>query len=142
MRVAGEPPGLSPGRGLSRSISAPDLLLEQHELAARHRVDGLREEADRIQAEPAAAEQEWQEWAIARRRVDTMLTPDDGITAETEVTEDRGIRTRSRGPGMWPTGAGVAPGPRPSQAKSPGSPSTSINPRTLARAESLRSGAQ
>lgn len=39
-------------------------LLEQHELAARRRVDGLREEADRIQAELAAAEQEWQEWAI------------------------------------------------------------------------------
>jgi hypothetical protein len=37
-------------------------LLEQHELAARRRVDGLREEADRIQAELAAAELEWQEW--------------------------------------------------------------------------------
>lgn len=33
-------------------------LLEQHELAARRRVDGLREEADRIQAELSAAEQE------------------------------------------------------------------------------------
>ena len=31
-------------------------LLEQHELAARRRVDGLREEADRIQAELAVAE--------------------------------------------------------------------------------------
>jgi len=56
-------------------------LLEQHELAARRRVDGLREEADRIQAEL-----EWQEWAIARRRVDTVLAPDDGATAEAEVT--------------------------------------------------------
>ncbi|WP_405652093.1 hypothetical protein [Streptomyces sp. NBC_00019] len=63
-------------------------LLEQHELAARRRVDGLREEADRIQAELAAAEQEWQEWAIARRRVDTVLAPHDGNTAGTEVTED------------------------------------------------------
>ncbi|MFE2474297.1 hypothetical protein [Streptomyces mirabilis] len=62
-------------------------LLEQHELAARRRVDGLREEADRIQAELAAAEQEWQEWAIARRRVDTVLAPDGGNTAGTEVTE-------------------------------------------------------
>lgn len=44
-------------------------LLEQHELAARRRVDGLREEADRIQAELAAAEQEWLEWTIARERV-------------------------------------------------------------------------
>ncbi|MFI9601469.1 hypothetical protein ACIHCX_16645 [Streptomyces sp. NPDC052043] len=63
-------------------------LLEQHELAARRRVDGLREEADRIQAELAAAELEWQEWAIARRRVDTVLAPDDDATAEAEVTED------------------------------------------------------
>ncbi|MFH9969640.1 hypothetical protein ACH4PR_51945 [Streptomyces mirabilis] len=30
-------------------------------LAARRRVDGLREEADRIQAELAVAELEWQE---------------------------------------------------------------------------------
>jgi hypothetical protein len=46
-------------------------LLEVHELAARRRVDGLWEEADCIQAELAAAELEWQEWAIARRRADT-----------------------------------------------------------------------
>ncbi|WP_432199159.1 hypothetical protein [Streptomyces sp. bgisy027] len=63
-------------------------LLEQHELAARRRVDGLREEADRIQAELAAAELEWQEWTIARRRVDTVLAPDAGATAEAEVTAD------------------------------------------------------
>ncbi len=63
-------------------------LLEQHELAARRRVDGLREEADRIQAELAAAELEWQEWAIARRRVDMVLAPDDGAAAEAEVTAD------------------------------------------------------
>jgi hypothetical protein len=63
-------------------------LLEQHELAARRRVDELREEADRVQAELAAAEQEWQEWAIARRRVDTVLAPDSGTTAETEVADD------------------------------------------------------
>jgi hypothetical protein len=63
-------------------------LLEQHELAARRRVDGLREEADRIQAELAAAEQEWQEWAIARKRVDTVLAPDGGTTADMEVAEE------------------------------------------------------
>jgi hypothetical protein len=63
-------------------------LLEQHELAARRRVDGLREEADRIQAELAVAEQEWQEWAIARKRVDVVLAPDGGRTAGTEVTGD------------------------------------------------------
>ena len=63
-------------------------LLEQHELAARRRVDGLREEADRIQAELAAAERDWQEWVIARRRVDTVLAPDDGASAGAEVTGD------------------------------------------------------
>jgi hypothetical protein len=52
-------------------------LLEQRKRAARRRVDGLREEADRIQAELAVAEREWEEWAIARRRVDAVLTPDD-----------------------------------------------------------------
>ena len=62
-------------------------LLEQHELAARRRVDGLREEADRIQAELAAAEVEWQEWAVARRRVDTVLAPGAGV-ADTEVASD------------------------------------------------------
>jgi hypothetical protein len=63
-------------------------LLEQHELAARRRVDGLREEADRIQAELAAAEEEWQEWAIARRRVDTVLAPDAGTTTGMKSAPD------------------------------------------------------
>jgi hypothetical protein len=63
-------------------------LLEQRELGARRRVDELREEADRIQAELAAAELEWQEWVIARRRVDTALAPNGGDTADTEITSD------------------------------------------------------
>jgi hypothetical protein len=71
-------------------------LLEQHELAARRRVDGLREEADRIQAELAAAELDWQEWVIARRRVGTVLTPDNRVTAEAEDTNDpQGTDTQS-----------------------------------------------
>ncbi|WP_405803681.1 hypothetical protein OG729_01240 [Streptomyces sp. NBC_00210] len=73
-------------------------LLEQHELAARRRVDVLREEADRIQAELAAAEQEWQEWAIARRRVDTVLAPDGDTTADTEVAEARREADEQSGP--------------------------------------------
>ena len=72
-------------------------LLEERELAARRRVDGLREEADRIQAELAAAEQEWQEWAIARRRVGTVLAPDGGSIADAEA--ELGTRTRARRPG-------------------------------------------
>jgi hypothetical protein len=52
-------------------------LLEQRELGARRRVDELREEADRIQAELAVAELEWKEWAIARSRVGEVLAPAD-----------------------------------------------------------------
>lgn len=52
-------------------------LLEQREVAARRRVDGLREEADRVQAELAVAEREWWEWAIARSRVGEVLAPVD-----------------------------------------------------------------
>ena len=48
--------------------SVVGLLLEQREVAACRRVDGLRKEADRIQAELAVAEREWREWAIARSR--------------------------------------------------------------------------
>ncbi|MFF8986790.1 hypothetical protein ACF08E_25890 [Streptomyces globisporus] len=61
-------------------------LLEQHELAARRRVDGLREEADRIQAELATAEQEWLEWTIARERVGAVLSAPGGDSAEQVVT--------------------------------------------------------
>ncbi|MFD3788810.1 hypothetical protein [Streptomyces cyaneofuscatus] len=62
-------------------------LLEQHELAARRRVDGLREEADRIQAELAVAEQEWSEWTIARERVGAVLSApgSDSAGVVTEV---------------------------------------------------------
>ncbi|MFD8821249.1 hypothetical protein ACFV1C_02590 [Streptomyces sp. NPDC059605] len=49
-------------------------LLEDRELAARVRVEGLREEADRVLAELAQAETDWQEWLIARQRVDEVLS--------------------------------------------------------------------
>ncbi|MGW0885999.1 hypothetical protein [Streptomyces sp. NPDC002671] len=64
-------------------------LLEQRELAARRRVDELREEADRIQAELAVAERDWKEWAIARSRVGEVLAPAD----ETEHDHDQADRT-------------------------------------------------
>ncbi|MFF5781621.1 hypothetical protein ACFY7Y_32450 [Streptomyces virginiae] len=48
-------------------------LLEQRELTARRRVEALREEADRVQAELVAAEQDWKEWLIARSRVGEVL---------------------------------------------------------------------
>lgn len=90
-------------------------LLERHELGARRRVDGLREEADRIQAELAAAEQEWQKWAIARRRVDTVLASVGRSTADAEVVPDpRDADVPSGAPGFSEAevaGAYVACGP-------------------------------
>ncbi|OKJ25792.1 hypothetical protein [Streptomyces sp. CB01580] len=64
-------------------------LLEQRELVARRRVDELREEADRIQAELAVAERDWKEWTIARSRVGEVLAPAD----ETDHGRDQGDRT-------------------------------------------------
>ncbi len=66
-------------------------LLEQLELAARRRVDELREEADRVQAELAVAEWDWKEWVIARSRVGEVLDPvnepeDHDQTERTEET--------------------------------------------------------
>ncbi len=61
-------------------------LFEQRELGARRRVDELREEADRVQAEPAVAEREWKERAIARSRVGEVLGPVDE-TADHARTE-------------------------------------------------------
>jgi hypothetical protein len=64
-------------------------LLEENELAARFRVEGLREEADRVQAElaAAAAAAEWQEWVIARRRVDAVLASDADSRAVTDGSD-------------------------------------------------------
>jgi len=63
-------------------------LLEQRELTARRRVDALREEADRIQAELVAAEREWNEWVIARSRVGEVLSPAAGDTAGPDTAEE------------------------------------------------------
>ncbi|PZG77865.1 hypothetical protein C1I97_36695 [Streptomyces sp. NTH33] len=63
-------------------------LLEQRELGARRRVDELREEADRIQAELAVAEREWKEWAIARSKVGEVLAPADE-TGQDPAAADR-----------------------------------------------------
>ncbi|OXY95177.1 hypothetical protein [Streptomyces sp. 2R] len=68
-------------------------LLEQHELAARRRVDGLREEADRIQAELAMAEREWSEWTIARERVGAVLSAPDSDSAGVATDVPEGVVT-------------------------------------------------
>lgn len=63
-------------------------LLEQRELTARRRVDALREEADRIQAELVAAEREWNEWVIARSRVGEVLSPGEENVAGPDAAEE------------------------------------------------------
>ncbi|MEU4120435.1 hypothetical protein AB0F71_38795 [Kitasatospora sp. NPDC028055] len=65
-------------------------LLEERELAARERVEGLREAADRVLAELAEAETDWQEWLIARQRVGEVLSaphPRDAGAAGPEPEE-------------------------------------------------------
>ncbi|MFF7928843.1 hypothetical protein ACFZDP_48725 [Streptomyces mirabilis] len=50
-------------------------LLEARELAARERVEGLREGADQVLAELADEETDWEGWVIARQRVGGVLAP-------------------------------------------------------------------
>lgn len=63
-------------------------LLEERELTARRRVDALREEADRIQAELVVAEREWNEWVIARSRVGEVLSPGKGDVVGPDAAEE------------------------------------------------------
>jgi hypothetical protein len=63
-------------------------LLEQREVAARRRVDELREEADRIAAELVVAEQDWKEWVIARSRVGEVLAPGADDVAGPDPSQD------------------------------------------------------
>lgn len=87
-------------------------LLEQLELAARRRVDELREEADRVQAELAVAEWDWKEWVIARSGVGEVLDPvnepeDHDQTERTEETPSvtTAAKPTSQVP-MWREGLG------------------------------------
>lgn len=59
-------------------------LLEERELAARERVEGLREEADRVLAALAEAETDWQEWLITRQRVGEVLSAPRPVEAGLE----------------------------------------------------------
>ncbi|WP_406192137.1 hypothetical protein OH807_00375 [Kitasatospora sp. NBC_01560] len=63
-------------------------LLEQRERTARRRVDALREEADRIQAELVVAERDWNEWVIARSRVGEVLSPGEDDTTGPDAAEE------------------------------------------------------
>ncbi|MGW0816934.1 hypothetical protein ACWD00_27400 [Streptomyces viridiviolaceus] len=82
-------------------------LLEQRELAARRRVDELREEVDRVQAELALAERDWKEWAIARSRVGEVLDPSEGPEdpEQAEATPSAAAKPKSQVP-LWREGMG------------------------------------
>ncbi|GGS73041.1 hypothetical protein GCM10010222_12370 [Streptomyces tanashiensis] len=53
----------------------------------RRRVDDLREEADRLQAELAVARREWNEWVIARSRVGEVLAPGNDAVVHPAASE-------------------------------------------------------
>ncbi|MFG2972531.1 hypothetical protein ACGFYY_05950 [Streptomyces sp. NPDC048331] len=82
-------------------------LLEQRELGGCSRVDALREEADRIQAELAVAEREWQEWAIARSKVGEVLAPAEE-TGQDSVRADESAPATEGQPGKDPQPTAVA----------------------------------
>ncbi|MDO0914163.1 hypothetical protein QQM39_26035 [Streptomyces sp. DT2A-34] len=79
-------------------------LLEQRELGARRRVDELREEADRVQAELAVAEREWQEWTIARSKVGEVLAPEEE-TGRDRARADERVPAAEGQPGTAPQSA-------------------------------------
>ncbi|MFF2954918.1 hypothetical protein ACFVVU_26665 [Kitasatospora sp. NPDC057965] len=79
-------------------------LLEQRELTARRRMDELREEADRINAELAVVEREWNEWVIARSRVGEVLSPGGGAADGPDAAEDLPDRGAPPMP-TWPSEA-------------------------------------
>ncbi|MFD9727376.1 hypothetical protein [Streptomyces sp. NPDC059072] len=76
-------------------------LLEERELAARERVEELREVADRVLAELAEAETAWHEWLIARQRVGEVLSgprPGQAGEAGPEAGESSGSEPATNAP--------------------------------------------
>ncbi|MGW6602210.1 hypothetical protein [Streptomyces sp. NPDC055036] len=89
-------------------------LLEEREPAARVRAEGLREEADRVLAELAGAESEWQEWVIAWQRVSAVLS------VSVPHAEEPGAEASVLGMAVGPGGVqGSGPGPVPACAAVP-----------------------
>jgi hypothetical protein len=83
-------------------------LLEEREFAARRRVDELRTQADRIQAELSVAELEWKEWSVARSRVGEVLAPmgggeQDQVSAVSVPPRATAAKLRSQVP-VWRDG--------------------------------------
>ncbi|WP_327653879.1 hypothetical protein [Streptomyces sp. NBC_00483] len=80
-------------------------LLEQRELAARRRVDELREDVDRVQAELAVAGRDWKEWAIARSRVGEVLDPSEEADDSEQAEVTSPAAAKSQVP-VWREGLG------------------------------------
>lgn len=78
-------------------------LLEERELAARQRVESLREEVDRIVAELRDAETDWERWTIARERVDRVLAESQGQQAAETAPASGAAPGRSVVP-VWRSG--------------------------------------
>ncbi|MFE2912251.1 hypothetical protein ACFXI0_15265 [Kitasatospora indigofera] len=83
-------------------------LLEERELAARQRVESLREEVERILAELAAAETDWERWVIARERVDQVLSEPRGQEVSA-VPEDKPSEQADPGPVRAAVAGSVVP---------------------------------
>ena len=65
-------------------------LLEVEELAARQRVEVLREQADRLLAELNEAETDWQELVIAQQRVGRVLAGQHDAESDRKALPDAG----------------------------------------------------
>ena len=85
-------------------------LLEERELAARRRVEGLREEADRVLAALAEAETHWQEWVIARQRVGEVLSVPRIREADPVPAEEPSVPEREPEPVADAPPVGSVPG--------------------------------
>ncbi|MER7672301.1 hypothetical protein ABTY61_28105 [Kitasatospora sp. NPDC096128] len=83
-------------------------LLEERELAARQRMESLREAAERILAELAAAESDWERWVIARERVGQVLSAPCGQEMPT-VPEDKHSGQAEPAPVRTPAVGSVVP---------------------------------
>ncbi len=79
-------------------LCEPDSQVRYWQLVSRETMQrtrrGVGSCSDRIQAELAAAEEEWQEWVIARRRVDTALPPDGAADTGHEAAGPRDMETQ------------------------------------------------
>jgi hypothetical protein len=83
-------------------------LLEERELAARERLEVVRAEADRVLAELAHAERDWEDWITARQRVAAVLSAEQAMP---EVTATPGVQAPAPAVPAPPVPAPPVPAP-------------------------------